>query len=162
MQDASQRPGKLPHRHWIRRGGIERPRSLRPLKRTSALDSAVHSEHLREHEGGLKIKMDTMETYGAERSEVKRVLKRDVDNQNAQLAGDLTLRTRTGEEVRDAREYQRGELQRELTRVREAISPLLIQEASAEGIGATEKDIKEELQKTDWKALAKEVIRKAA
>lgn len=133
------------------------------VKRTQKLENAIHSEHLKEKEtGGVKIRMDTLETYQGERHALRRALKVDLDNPNAQLAGDIHLKTRTGDVINDAREYQRGELKRQLTTVEQSMENAVAAEAALQGETIDKKAIQEELKKTDWKNLAKETIRRAA
>ena len=132
------------------------------LDETKKLEQNTTLDPLREKDGGIRVKLDTLESHKDARTQWKQVLKPNLGDPNVKLSADMTLRTRTGEEVIDERQYQQGELRGELDRVKDAITPLLQQEARAHGLGATEKETQEVLDGADWKHLGDEVIRKAA
>lgn len=133
------------------------------LERTAYVEKAVHSDHLRDKEtGGVKVKFDTLETYTGDRYALKRALKRDVDNPNAKLAEGFRLVTHQGNTVTDAREFQRGEIRRQLETVEDVIETALEASSKTDGVVINELEIKDALQKTDWRAIGKEVIRKSA
>ncbi|MBI4995014.1 hypothetical protein HZC21_05245 [Candidatus Peregrinibacteria bacterium] len=126
------------------------------------LSEATELSTLQEAEGGIKVKLDTFEHHAEARHKWKRMLKPKIDDPNAKLSADITLRTKSGDEVIDERAYQRGELQRELDAVKKTVKPIITAEAAIHGIHIDDKQIQEELKKTKWDKYGKEVIKKAA
>ncbi len=131
-------------------------------KDSRKLAQATELESLKEAEGGMKIKLDTLEHHAEARHKWKRMLKPNIDDKDAKLSADITLRTKAGDEVIDERAFQRGELQRELDSVKKAAAPIIDLEARHAGINVTQKQIEEELEKADWERHGKETIKKAA
>lgn len=131
-------------------------------KDSRRLAQATELSALQKAKGGIKVKLDTFEHHAEARHKWKRMLKPNIDDKNAKLSADITLRTKAGDEVIDERAFQRGELQRELDAVKKTITPMLHSEAASLGIKIDNKQIQEELQKAQWEKYGKEVIKKAA
>lgn len=131
-------------------------------KDSRRLAQATELSALQEEKGGIKVKLDTFEHHAEARHKWKRMLKPNIDDKDAKLSADITLRTKAGDEVIDERAFQRGELQRELDSVRKIIKPMLHSEAASLGIKIDDKQIQEELKKAQWEKYGKEVIKKAA
>lgn len=138
------------------RGMDETAKDSRKLAQATELSS------LKDAEGGMKVKLDTLEHHAEARHKWKRMLKPNIDDKDAKLSADITLRTKAGDEVIDERAFQRGELQRELDSVKKAVAPVIDLEAHHAGINVTQKQIEEELKKADWERHGKETIKKAA
>lgn len=126
------------------------------------LEAATQLESMREPDGGVKIKLDVLESHHEARRKWKRFLKPGMDNPNVKLAADVKLRTRSGAEVTDERQYQHEELQRELDAVKKAIEPIMAEEARSHGFSISQKQTKEELDQANWKKYGGDVIKKAA
>lgn len=132
------------------------------LRRTFAFEAATRLETLRKEDGGVKVKLDPLETHQDARESWRRVLKQDVDDPNAKLAGDVELRTKSGDLVVDERQYQKGELQRELEEVKKDLMPVLEAEAVTEGVAFDAQTAQQVLEDEDWQTHGKEEIRKGA
>lgn len=139
-----------------REGMAETAKESRKFAQETELSS------LQEKKGGIKVKTDILESHEEARHKWRRVLKPKIDDPNAKLSADITLRTKSGDEVIDEQAYQRGELERELDSVRSNVIPIIAAEARARGQSVDTKKITEEVKNADWEEYGKESIRKAA
>ncbi len=138
------------------KGMTETAKESRKLTQETELSS------LREKGGGIKVKLDTLEQHTEARHKWRRMLRPKIDDPNSKLSADITLRTKSGDEVIDEQAYQRGELERELDSIRAKVTPIVAAEARAKGQSVDMKKIKEEVKDADWEEYGKESIRKAA
>lgn len=134
------------------------------VERTQELqETATKSEYLSEKtDNNLRLKMDTLESRKDDRRNLKKILKPELDNKDIQLAGGINLRTRSGDLIKDAREYQKTELHKEQLRVQEAIAPILSLEARRAGLTLDKKETDEALSQAQWDEMGKDIIRKSA
>jgi hypothetical protein len=126
------------------------------------LAGATKREDMHEADGGIKVKLDVLESHADARHEWKRTLKPHMGDVNAKLASNITLRTKAGDEVIDERAYQRGELAREVSSIQDSMNPIIEEAARAAGLNIDETEISDVLKKEDWKEHGKEVIKRSA
>lgn len=131
-------------------------------EQSQKIQGAAGIREMQDEKGGMKVKLDVLESHTDERYKLKRALKPQIDDPNAKLSANITLRKRDGEEVIDERAYQRGEIAHELGSIQQSLKPIIEQTARAQGITLDEKQIDEELKNANWKEHGKDVIRKAA
>lgn len=130
------------------------------MKKSNSVIGAVHSEKLHEKDGGLKVKIDTMETERGGRTELLGALSHDVDKTDATLAGNISLERRDGTVVNDAKAYRHDVLPQELKPIQEETAKILTDEAANSNVEITEQQIRGELKKTAfWEEMAKKAIR---
>ncbi|MEK9132679.1 MAG: hypothetical protein AAB606_03175 [Patescibacteria group bacterium] len=131
------------------------------LQQSRRVETAAKSEQMYDKDGKLRLKLDVLETKQEDRHQLRLALKPDVQKQDAMLAGNISLQTKTGDRVTDEREYQQGELKRELAEVEAALTPIIGEAANTDGVSLTQQQIQQLLEKEDWRAHAKENIQRA-
>lgn len=136
--------------------------STHVLKSSAEFEKATELGKMRKDNGKVQVKLETLELNQDARTQWRRFLKPDIDNKEAQLAADISLKTRAGNEVNDEEIYRRTELAAELAQVKSTAMPLINEAVRNSGIVMSSPQLKQELDSADWEANAKSVLKKAA